>query len=996
MKPRKRLSSFIAGCLLAASFLPAQDWYFPYYGKNRVLYENFDWKIYPSEHFHVYFYFENSRMLKTITQMCEAAYERISQTLRHQLTKPVPLIYYNTFTDFQQTNVFQGIGEGVLGVSEPLLHRIGVYGDMPLQDLQDLIEHELTHVFQFDILWGNQGGALYALSQPPLWVFEGLSEYNTHKWSPWSALITRDSVLNDRIPELGPGNELVSRYPMPREPAYDFGHAIYEFMEERYGVNAIREFWQSLKGSPIIGRRDPIRRTFNLKPAEFNQEFKKYLRQKNREFLLRESPEDYSITLGPEYPVNPYYFSFSHAVSPSGELAATITYNAIESDLDIVLISVKDGAVIKNLTRGFTTRYEYIKFDIDMTKGRDLAWMPDGDEIAFFGRDGQKYSLYLLDIISGETVKKIGLDLDQPNSPSFFPDGKALAFTAYNRGLHDIYKLDLESGKTTNLTDDDLFEKAPSVSPDGQLIAYAIHLGDDDKLFLSPADNLKKKTQLTFGRGNTVAPSFSADSKTIYFSGDMRTAFNIYALNLETGRMARLTDVRTGNFFPAPLPNDPKKLIFSSFNKGAFQLFRAELASLEEETLAFGQVESLETLDPYKSAVELELQEEQVKDYAGLGNLVISQRPPIDTIIGSDGTIYGGSQLAFSDLLGDHNFNFVVYQANTFRSYSFAYLNLKKRLQWMASGFQYTLFYYLPLAYLNPYGAGSILPGLSYKDAIATRQITGFNLNAYYPLSLWSRLEAGLGFSSYEEDLLDPLYFGKQKRGINDSFLNGNILYASASLVGETTRFNPYWGPSAGSTYRLSLTQSLPLGKSLIKNTSAEADLRKYFNLGADLVLAFRWYGFASRGKNPYLFYYGGNNQVRSAYFYNLIATEGWYGNAELRFTLLASTPTFLGNFGPVRGTLFFDVTRSKVKGYPPYFYRETYSSASFPDVGGGTEIGQFEAMGSYGYGIQLFFLGLPIHLDWAKELQFPRFSDPLGVKAFGGFKLKFWIGFDF
>ncbi len=247
-----------------------------------------------------------------------------------------------------------------------------------------------------------------------------------------------------------------------------------------------------------------------------------------------------------------------------------------------------------------------------------------------------------------------------------------------------------------------------------------------------------------------------------------------------------------------------------------------------------------------------------------------------------------------------------------------------------------------------------------------------------------------------EEDLLDPLYFGKQKRGLNDSFLNGNILYASASLVGETTRFNPYWGPSAGSTYRLSLTQSLPLGKSLIKNTSAEADLRKYFNLGADLVLAFRWYGFASRGKNPYLFYYGGNNQVRSAYFYNIIATEGWYGNAELRFTLLASTPTFLGNFGPVRGTLFFDVTRSKVKGYPPYFYRETYSSASFPDVGGGTEIGQFEAMGSYGYGIQLFFLGLPIHLDWAKELQFPRFSDPLGVKAFGGFKLKFWIGFDF
>ena len=976
MRPTKRLLSLLAGSLLAASLLPAQNWYFPYYGKNRVLYENFGWKTYPTEHFRIYFYFENPRMLKSIAQMCEASYERISQVLRHQLTKPVPMIYYNTFTDFEQTNVFPGVGEGVLGVSEPLLHRIGVYGDMPLQDLQDLIEHELTHVFEFDILWGNQGGALYALFQPPEWVFEGLSEYNTRKWSSWSTLITRDAVLNDRIPELGPGNELVAPAFLPRPPSYDFGHAIYEFMEERYGANAIREFWQSLKGSPLIGRRDPIRRTFNLKPKEFNQEFKKYLRDKNKAFLQRENPEDYSITIGPEFPVNPYVYAFSHALSPSGDLAATITFNAMESDLDIVLISVKDGTIIKNLTPGYTNKYEYIKYEMDFTKGKDLAWTPDGDRLAFFGRDGQKFSLYLLDVLTGDTVKKIKLDLDQPNSPSFFPNGEDMVFSAFNQGIHDIYQLNLASGKIINLTNDELYERAPAVSPDGKTIAYTIHLGDYDKLFISPAGDLKKKTQLTSGKGNTVAPSFSLDSKEIFFSGDLRDAFNIYSLNLETGKMKRFTDVRTGNFFPTPLPNEPQKLVFSSFNKGFFQLFRAELAPQEEETVPFATVtpDSGETLDPFKPAVALDIQANEIQRYKGLGNLIITQRPPIDTLVGTDGSIYGGSQLAFSDLLGDHNFNLTVYQANSFRSYSFAYINMKSRLQWMADAFQYTLFYYMPYAYLN---YSQVMPNFSYKDAVTTRKITGLNLNANYPLSLFTRLEAGLGFYSYEEEILDPLSFPKPSTGVDNNFWNGNFLYATTSIVGETTRFNQIWGPLSGSTYRLALTQALPAGKSLINCTIVEADLRKYLNLGSGLVLAFRWNGFASRGKNPYIFYYGGNNQVRSAYYFNIIATEGWYANAELRFTVLASTPTFIGNLGPIRGTLFFDVTRSKVKGYYPNFY-------------------PYEAGGSFGYGLQFFFLGLPIHVEWVKELGFPKLFDPFGIKSLGGFTTKFWIGYDF
>ncbi len=209
---------------------------------------------------------------------------------------------------------------------------------MPVNEFQDTITHELTHIFEFDLLWGNQGGALTAVSSPPGWTFEGLSEYTTAHWSSWSTLILRDTVLNDRIPDFDESGDLLLRYPLPRDPAYDFGHAIYEFIVERFGPNAIRDFWQVLKQSnTLLARRDPLVRAFRRTAREFGQEFKKYLRARFKDYYGRENPEDYSVPLGPEFPINPYYFAFSHALSPSGELVATITYNARDNDMNIVL-----------------------------------------------------------------------------------------------------------------------------------------------------------------------------------------------------------------------------------------------------------------------------------------------------------------------------------------------------------------------------------------------------------------------------------------------------------------------------------------------------------------------------------------------------------------------------------------------------------------------------------------------------------------------------------
>ncbi|MFC2167128.1 hypothetical protein ACFLQZ_04105, partial [Acidobacteriota bacterium] len=714
----KQIFVFLFVAVLSAQGF-AQVIRIPYYGKNKIMYNRFNWNHYKTDHYDLHYYDEDIKTLEKIAALAESAYLRLSRDLKHELSTTIPILFYSSTTDYEQTNLFNSAGS--LGAAEPVLYRILLQGDMPLDELQDLFEHEVTHIFEYDLLWGSPGGALYAVSQPPLWIIEGFAEYNTQNWSTWSEVIVRDAVLSDRMPMFTPNGSLFSQFPSPRPLAYDFGHAIYDYIEHTYGREGITELWQSMKDSPMIGRIDPIKRVFNQTLKEFNHSFKKYLRNRFKDYLTRENPEDYSNPIGPEFPLNPYYFSFSHAMSPSGDMVAILTSNQLERDMDILFVSTKDGSVVKNITKGYTTQYEYIHFETDPTRGGVVAWSPDGDKIAFFGRDDQKFSLFVLDALSGKTRSKIYVPFDQPTSPEFLSNSTELFFTAFDQGTHDIFKIDLETENIINMTSNDLFEKAPAVSPDGKSVAYTIRIDTYDKLFLSPVDDFSKRTQLTFGRGNTTTPSFTSDAKKLYFSGDMRGAFNIYSLDLESGDLFVYTDVRTGNFQPIALPNDKNEILFSSFNKGAFQVFKSELVGELEKTITFEEIESEDEIERFEPIVTVEINKDEIKAYKGLGKLYLTSRPPIDTILSTDGSIYGGSAISFSDLLGDYNFYLMAYQVRNFRSYYFAYTNLKSRIQYQASAYQYTMFYYPQMALYDP----TLYQFLSYRDAIATMKITG-------------------------------------------------------------------------------------------------------------------------------------------------------------------------------------------------------------------------------------------------------------------------------
>jgi hypothetical protein len=140
-------SRILSTVALLALLMPTSAFAF---GKNKIAYDKFDWRIYQSTHFDVYFYEDARGSLQKVVNFAESAYDDLSRKFNFQISKRIPLIYYATHSDFEQTNVILNfIPEGVGAFAEPVRNRMVLPIDLPDEKILALIKHELTHIFEY-------------------------------------------------------------------------------------------------------------------------------------------------------------------------------------------------------------------------------------------------------------------------------------------------------------------------------------------------------------------------------------------------------------------------------------------------------------------------------------------------------------------------------------------------------------------------------------------------------------------------------------------------------------------------------------------------------------------------------------------------------------------------------------------------------------------------------------------------------------------------------
>lgn len=986
--PRLRPLLLVLLAALVASPGPATAQYVPYYGKNKVKYDNFAWRVYKSPHFEVFYYPEFEQHLERLVSYLESGYLKISTGLKHEMPQPIPVIFYKTHSEFQQTNLFPAfVPEGVAAFTEPLLNRMVIPIDEPADQLQGLITHEMVHAFAFDLIPRGLG---FGISQRaiPLWVDEGLADYFRGIWEPLDLMMIRDAALTDRVPKLS----RVEFEAFSGRLVYNMGHACFEYMEARYGKEGIRQFLYTMRKGILGGSTEELfKQAFRTTPEEFDNGFDKWLKERFKPYRDKQRPDDFGRDLSPDPEKTNFTQAFGFAPSPSGEIAAVITANRSDGEADVVLVSTRDGEVIQNLTSGFDTEWESFGINNEFVGGRSIAFDPRGDHVGFFGRTGKGRSFFLVSAIDGKVQKKVPVPLDETQAPSLLADGRTVLFAALKEGVSDIWSLDLETGAVTNLTRDEYADNNPQVSPDGKLVVYERRISGNAKVYAFPLGDPSRKTQLTFGPFNDTAPTFSTDGKKVYYSSDEDDDIpNLRSLDLETGAIAQYTDVFGGALAPAPLKT-PRgdRLAFITYYKGSYLLHTKDTAEPLKEVEQEVQ-SAAEGLVDFQPDVTHQVVPENKRRKRLFEGLYLEGRPPLNVGVTSSGNFYGGTSIALTDVLGDQLFSATVLSVSSYRVYDGRYTNLASRLHWGFNVFDQTYFFYPYYAQYAQYY------GYDTRDlAIATQRFTGGQAFAQYPLDTFRRLEAGLGIvkvaEQYGDQSVEELVCQQAAiQGLPCFINNGWQLPVSLRIVQETTRFAEF-GPLSGSTFSVGVTAAPGIGD-FLQRTTVDADLRKYIRLGGtSALIALRGRGFYSTGDNPDYFYFGGNMELRGYPYYGFAGNQGFFANAEFRSPIIHLAATPLGIIGPVRGTMFIGMAGARFKGQDYTFATSEpgYSYVNDPIFGELTDEWRLQdGRASWGFGLQLFFLGYPLHFDWVKYTDFATTSP--------GWDFSFWIGYDF
>jgi hypothetical protein len=1014
-------------CPWAPTHLPgagvnAQSQFAPYYGKNQIHYDRFDWHTYKTDHFEIYFYPENEQHLARVASYAESAYQQVSSDLRHDLAQRVPLIIFKTHSEFEQQNIAPGAAsEGVLAFAEGERHRMVLPIDLPSDLLYGLIVHELTHVFQYDIIPTS-----LIRRNMPLWVHEGGAEYERGIWDPLDLMMVRDAAVADIIPRMSQMEGYGDIGNSPRL-VYNLGHALYEFIETRWGKDGVRQFLFSLRKSAIGGGSSPYEEAFQMTAREFDQQFEKYLKDRFKAFRDKERPADYGQDLSPDPEKSSYTGAISIEPSPSGDLIAIATGNRRDQELDIVLISAKDGSVVRNLTPGFDMDrgFEYLTTPSLFNMVAWMSWSPVGDRIAYFVRQEKYKTLIIQNVLTGKIEQRVNLQtVDNPESPNISPDGRSVLFSGLRSAIGDIFKLDLSSGDITNLTNDEFADYGPVYSPDGSFIVYLARVSGSQKLFrLDVASG--KKTQLTFGTQDEagakflnadtlVFPSTATDPTTPLTPEVARNGniFNLWTLSLKTGELRQFTDALGGVLSPVVLANaTTPKLAFVDYYKGSYSLHTFDLKE-PLHTAASADFGTPAPITDFQPPLQHTLVAENKAKKGRFDKMFLDGRPPVNVGVTSGGDIFGGSMVSFTDVLGDQQFSMYASSVQQYKTLSFSYVNLSRRFQFALQGYSQTQFYYGELGgyFYDP----QIAPFIRREDALATQTVRGGSMFGIYPLSMYRRIEFSGGLVHYSEEYADPLLQSfadeyQQETFGTTLFNRGMMVPLGVSFVQETTVFREY-GPLSGSTMRLSYEGAPKVGNSLSRQTG-DIDARYYIRLAANGVLALRAYGFKSWGDAPGYTFFGGNSEMRGYDYRQFLGHKAFYTNAELRFPLIHAMATPIGILGGIRGVFFFNFGGAGLEGNQfkvwdnkgVTFNPEVTSTGIV--VRPATRIEGFrlvDSRASYGIGLETFALGFPVHFDWSYRTLFNKgwedylFAFDGGSAGFRKARFTAWIGYDF
>src|SRR5256714_5348371 len=542
MSLMRRIGGIAAAlALFGAAPLAAQ-----YFGQNKVQYQAFDFRIIQTEHFEIYYYPAERTAALDAARMAERWYARLSRILHHQFQGRKPIILYASQSDFQQTNTSGGeeVPEGVVAFTDPFKHRMVIPFTGSYADFEHVMGHEMLHQFQFDVYSRGRIGGVQTLVNvnPPLWFMEGMAEYlSLGPIDNHTAMWLRDASLEGHLPTL---QQLTYELVFP----YYFGHAMWAFIGEKWGDEAIGQILQaSVSGGVEGGFKRSLGITFDDLSSEWRDAVQTtylpqladhYRARRIAQPLLTEKRSEGTLHLAP-------------ALSPDGR---DIAYFSEKNSffVDLYLADAETGRVKRRLVKSTqNNNYESLRFI-----NSSGAFSPDGRYFALAAKRKDRDDLVILDVKENREERRIRVGLNGLQTPQWSPDGQQLIFTGFSNGYTDLFVINRDGTGLRRLTNDKYADLHPAWSPDGKTIAFVTDRGPQTDFDLLRFGNLRiALLHLDSGQidllghmdvGRNINPVWAPDGRSLAFVSDRTGINNVFLYELTDGQIYQLTNMYPG------------------------------------------------------------------------------------------------------------------------------------------------------------------------------------------------------------------------------------------------------------------------------------------------------------------------------------------------------------------------------------------------------------------------------------------------------------------
>ena len=870
----------------------------------------------------------------------EEVYDELKVEMNNYVTRRVPLIFYNTSLEFQQTNTTPGlIPEGVGGFFEFLKGRVVLPSTGSMKDFKHVIRHELVHVFMANKIYNVlKDHRLTTDRSPPLWFIEGLAEYLSSDIDSQAEMVLRDAVINNYLVGLQDMYRIYGTFLMYKE-----GQSFLEYAGETYGkqkvLDLLDNIWMDKSFNSVIEY------TFGKSLEDLDEEWKYYLKKKYYPLLATDVPQDRGALK-----ITKKGFNFSPVCYNDGEnkLIFFVANRDGYSSLYSVLVTEDNkplespSVVIQGEKTNEFEAFHLFQSAIDVSKNGLVAFVTKKggtDVIHFYSVDKKEI---VRDFQDEELINII--------SPRFSSSGNRVVFYAVDRkGYMDLYILDLHDNKLTRLTNDYYDDRDPIFGVNDNQIIFTSDrsAGKYEKKYnLFSFDlNTYEINYVTYLNTNNYSPTMSPDKKKLLFTSELDGVRNIWELDVERDgfnkSIKRVSRFITSAFNPSF--SDSTSILFAGFENFSINLYSINnfsdiLDSTQTFAMEMDSANGRWLANVFKvpsEKKEVEYEKEYSLDFA---QSIVTTDPLFGT--------QGGAVLSLSDLLGDDRYYFLIYNNAEVQSDILRSFNVLLQKVNLASRVNYTF---------GVFRLSGRRYDLTDPDEFYYEKTFGGFMGISYPLSKFERLEATVSVANSDKEIVQ------------------NVIGRKALLVSNSIAFvhdNSLWGPTgpvAGSRGLLLLGYHSDIKYSNVNYFSVVADYRWYLRVALTTLLAVRAGFFYNEGKEARRYIIGGSWDLRGYRRFSIRGKKIWLSSLEFRFPLidqlLIKFPIVNLGFSGIRGAFFFD-------------------------AGSAWDDKYYETLGSVGGGIRFNLFGiLTLRYDIGKRIEddFNKFQKGLFYQFFFG-----------